>query len=93
MKENFRNTDLIGRWGGEEFIIILPNTPVEEAYKKAEKIRIKTEEKLDIKSHTVTISAGVGSLLKNESIDEMLKRVDTALYRSKENGRNITSLA
>lgn len=93
MKENFRNTDLIGRWGGEEFIIILPNTPVEEAYKKAEKIRIKTEEKLDIKSHTVTISAGVGSLLKNESVDEMLKRVDTALYRSKENGRNITSLA
>lgn len=93
MREIFRDTDMIGRWGGEEFIVILANTSVEEAYKVAEKLRSEVESKLHIESQSVTISIGIGSLVQHENVDQMLKRVDEALYSSKENGRNKITLA
>jgi diguanylate cyclase (GGDEF)-like protein len=88
MKMNFRNTDSIGRWGGEEFIIMLPNTSVEEAYISAEKLRTSVQENVFTEKGAVTVSIGVGSFLLNESVDELLSRIDAALYDAKNKGRN-----
>lgn len=93
MQSVFRNTDLIGRWGGEEFLIIFPNTSIQDAYTAANKLRIAVESRLFNIENKITISAGLGMFLKDESVDEMLKRVDAALYRSKANGRNQITLA
>ena len=89
MRENLRETDLIGRWGGEEFIIILPNTPLEEAFTTADKLRLKVEKALHLKpNQPVTISIGVGSIREDETVDQTLNRIDAALYKAKESGRN-----
>lgn len=93
MKKNFRNTDSIGRWGGEEFIIILPNTTIEEAYTSAEKLRISVQENLVTSTNAVTISIGIGTFLANETVDEVLCRIDAALYDAKNQGRNRVCLA
>ena len=89
MKNNLRQTDIIGRWGGEEFIIILPNTSVDEAYKVAQKLRITLADTMK----PLTISIGLGAFLANETTDSMLGRIDAALYYCKEHGRNQVALA
>jgi diguanylate cyclase (GGDEF)-like protein len=86
-----RKTDTVGRYGGEEFLIILPNTVAEEAEQVAEKIRTSVaESKIGAKRLKVTISLGICDtkidFLKSQ--DEMLFKVDTALYVAKKNGKN-----
>jgi diguanylate cyclase (GGDEF)-like protein len=93
MNSTFRNTDSIGRWGGEEFIIILPSTSTQEAHMSAEKLRIKVEENLFTDIHPVTISIGLGTFLAHETVDELLGRIDAALYDAKNKGRNCVVLA
>jgi len=93
MRGNFRKTDFIGRWGGEEFIIILPSTSIEEAYISAEKLRVSVEKDMVTNTNTVTISIGLGTFLANETIDELLCRIDLALYDAKNKGRNRICLA
>ncbi|MDD4855668.1 MAG: diguanylate cyclase [Sulfuricurvum sp.] len=88
MKTNLRNTDILGRWGGEEFIAILPHTTSDEAMVVAENLRCKVEEFSFGLGHSVTISIGVGEFMKDESVHECVGRVDTALYMAKERGRN-----
>jgi len=88
-----RQSDVVGRWGGEEFIIILPDANLDNAYSKAELLR-KT-----IENHTFkvagqrTSSFGVGVYRPNETIDEVISKVDIALYKAKETGRNKVCLA
>ena len=88
LKSNIRTTDTLGRWGGEEFMIICAHNTQEEAFSLAEKLR------LDIASHTFTkigtktASFGVASIQKNENEMEFIQRVDNALYKAKELGRN-----
>jgi diguanylate cyclase (GGDEF)-like protein/PAS domain S-box-containing protein len=90
IKENIRNTDIAGRFGGEEFIIILPNTNKADAKNLAEKLRKKIEAKNFSVIGKKTISIGVSSLFaeKNDSINELIKRTDQALYQAKNSGRN-----
>jgi|GEM_PF-4582306 len=83
-----RNVDLVGRWGGEEFIIVSKETNVDGAYAMAEKIRKAVELHTFLSDIKVTISLGISEYKDNESIDELVKRADDALYRAKENGRN-----
>ena len=90
LKNNLRKTDIIGRWGGEEFLIILPFTSKDIAKKIAENLRALIEEnnfsyKMNRK---VTISIGVTEFSKSKSVEDTLLLVDNLLYKAKENGRN-----
>ena len=88
IKNNILSTDLSGRWGGEEFLIIRPSTPLEKSAVLAEKLR-KGFMKLNISTGTViTASFSVGEISADESTDALIKRLDDALYQAKENGRN-----
>lgn len=86
-----RASDLSSRLGGEEFVIILPDTPLEGALTAAEKIREKVEE-LEIYHGNdiikLTSSFGVASQDENIDTDSLLKNADKALYKAKEEGRN-----
>lgn len=92
LRSESRNTDSVGRIGGEEFAILLPETPIEEAIESAKRIRQKLEN-LDFsagnESFKVTCSIGVTEWNPDDtSSDDMLKRADEALYRAKNQGRN-----
>jgi len=89
IKENIRTTDLISRYGGEEFIIMLPDTSQAGAEELAERIRIAMEnKKISDIPHPVTASFGITIAKKDDSFESLLKRVDQAMYMSKEKGRN-----
>lgn len=87
--KNIRKTDTLARWGGEEFICLLPETNLENAFIAAEKLRKTVETSSLHPQQTVTISIGVASLDMQDSNSEALfNRADQAMYKAKENGRN-----
>ncbi len=93
LRETAREIDMVGRYGGEEFIVILPNTDEEEAANLADRIRLRVEEYVfRDEPHEVkmTVSSGVASHAASEieSPELLLKRADQALYAAKEGGRN-----
>ncbi|WP_035587596.1 diguanylate cyclase [Hippea jasoniae] len=91
IQSTIRKSDIAGRWGGEEFCIILPETQLNEACMVAEKVRKAiTTTPLEIGATTITIniSAGVSTLKENEDANSLIKRADDALYEAKEKGRN-----
>lgn len=83
-----RGVDHTGRMGGEEFIVICPDTPEEGAHYLAEKLRSAIESTEFPMAGRVTASFGCATRLPGESIDRLLSRADKALYRAKELGRN-----
>jgi len=91
IRRSIRESDILFRWGGEEFLIILPESDVNIASNIAEKIR-KTVEDLEItfsgKTISVTISMGVGTMSEVDTSDDLIMRSDKALYAAKEKGRN-----
>jgi len=84
---NLREKDYFGRWGGEEFLVILPDTTYERALIVAEKIR-KIVEASDFDGIKVTISLGVTDFKENSDPQKVVKEADIALYQAKENGKN-----
>ena len=87
-KDNSRDIDIVGRWGGEEFIIICPQINLGQALGFAGRIRKSIEEySFPVKS-TITVSIGVSEFNGIESISELIKRTDDHLYSAKNNGRN-----
>jgi diguanylate cyclase (GGDEF)-like protein/PAS domain S-box-containing protein len=88
-----RNTDLIGRYGGEEFVIILPKTHREVALQIAERVRASIEASWDDGQPKVTVSLGIASTRDGDTCDVILKRADIALYEAKHAGRNRLRLA
>ena len=86
IKSLLRGSDSLCRIGGEEFMIILPYIGINEAKKVAEKLRSAVENYKKIVP--VTMSFGVTEYIKGESEDSLFKRVDDALYKAKESGRN-----
>ena len=88
LTENIRNEDLAARMGGDEFVVLLPQTQMGEAKNIANRIKNSVQE-IDIKeSGSITASIGVAVMRKEDDIESFLKRADDALYRAKNNGRN-----
>jgi diguanylate cyclase (GGDEF)-like protein len=89
-----RDIDLIGRYGGEEFLVVLPETPVEQAANYAERLRATIEAHGPSLAERfpgafLTVSAGVSSMCRRgDDADKLIQRADAALYAAKRNGRN-----
>ena len=80
----------VGRWGGEEFMVMLPNVPMERAVELAERIRTEFSSISYETAGCQTVSLGVTQAVKGETADTLYTRVDKALYIAKYNGRNRT---
>lgn len=90
LKQNTRSSDICARWGGEEFMILLPNSKIETAYEIAERVRTFVDKNLQIEDYNVSCSIGVAEKIFNETSDALFSRVDTCLYAAKNRGRNQT---
>ncbi|BAR99839.1 sensor domain-containing diguanylate cyclase [Blastochloris viridis] len=90
---NIRSVDLLARWGGEEFIILMPGSDGHMAYQAAEKLRDAIDREAFDEAGTVTCSFGVTQYVIGESADAFITRADNALYRAKVDGRNQVVLA
>lgn len=88
VSRGIRQSDIFARWGGEEFLIVLPETSKERAVMLAEKLRTTIENHSFGKIENITCSFGVTALQKDDSLQSLLKRVDMLLYKAKESGRN-----
>ncbi|PYC27457.1 GGDEF domain-containing protein [Aquipseudomonas alcaligenes] len=91
LQGNLRQSDIICRWGGEEFILLLKGTGSSTARQLAEKIRQQTEEQLfqfNGVNLRITTSIGLTELQGEDSLDRLIARADRALYRAKQSGRN-----
>jgi diguanylate cyclase len=87
-KEVLREVDTLGRWGGEEFMVILPETKFEEALQKANGLCHHIATQPLLAEHTITISCGVTSLANGDTASTLFERADVALYAAKRRGRN-----
>lgn len=92
ISKNLRKADVFGRYGGEEFIIICTETNLNSAYLLAEKLRINIEKHLFDEVGQKTISLGVSKLNAADTFDSLIKKADSALYDSKNRGRNRTTV-
>lgn len=97
-KKVFRNVDIPARYGGDEFIVILPNTSLKQAMISAERMR-KLIESADLRywgqtvKEKVTISIGVAAVNKTDTPETFFERADRALYKAKKSGKNQTQSA
>ncbi len=95
LQKNLRQNDVVARWGGEEFIILLPDTDLESATEIMERLRqAVASHKFEWQGKTlqITITAGLGNC-KGENLDASLQPVDQALFLGKETGRNRVVIA
>jgi diguanylate cyclase len=91
LSANVRAIDRLGRYGGEEFLLILPDTPCDQAVRTLDRLRSIVSE-VDWTTLSgmmnVTMSAGVSEVRREDSAEDILARADAALYRAKDAGRN-----
>ncbi|MHC1788589.1 diguanylate cyclase [Solidesulfovibrio sp.] len=87
-KAAVRASDTVGRWGGEEFLVLCPETEADAAAHLADRLRLAVKAQIYETGTVVTISAGVAAFVAGDSADTLLTRADTALYRAKSAGRD-----
>ncbi len=92
-KSASRTTDKVFRYGGEEFCVLLPETPVDNGAILAERIRSHIEKDRTVKGLSVTVSLGVTQFRAGEGPEAFIDRADNGMYRSKEGGRNRFTVA
>lgn len=88
LKTTCRESDVIGRWGGEEFLIVCPSTTLEGTEKLAESLRLNIERTQIDNRPPCTASFGVACVHPDDSVDGLMRRVDKTLYQAKKLGRN-----
>jgi len=99
LKENLRHIDRVFRWGGEEFMIVLPNISKDDAKRVCEGLRedisraifsfSRTNENMDVDEINITMTFGIAQFNEeNDTIEEVILKADKALYKGKETGRN-----
>jgi diguanylate cyclase (GGDEF)-like protein len=88
ISKSMRTTDIVGRWGGEEFLVVSPHLEQDEALELARKLRLEVESSSFEEVGHITISCGVTTITRDDTIETLLKRADDALYQAKESGRN-----
>ena len=91
IKNSIRKIDIAGRYGGEEFVLILPGIRKEGALVVAERIR-KSIEQQPFPHRNITISSGITEAQEEDSVHSLLKRADRALYQAKQQGKNCSYL-
>ena len=84
LDQSVRETDVVGRYGGEEFVIVMPQTELAGASVFAERLRSEVARRL-----SVTISGGVAAAREGDTAETLLARADAALYSAKSAGRNL----
>lgn len=87
LQNTLRKDDLLVRWGGEEFAVLIDNK-VGVAFELAQKLSNSVSKNIHIQSHPITISAGVSQIRKDDTIETLFARVDKMLYKSKVEGKN-----
>ena len=88
LKQNTRKYDIVSRFGGEEFIILLPNTQIKRAKLVCERLRKNVEIDKEMSKYSVTMSGGLTEYKKGDSIKKMQIRADKAVYKAKKLGKN-----
>ncbi len=91
LRNHLRESDFLARFGGEEFVVLMPETDIESAVVAAEKLRAAVEKCQFHYQNTqvsITFSAGLAQLRKNDNPESLFQRADDAMYRAKEAGRN-----
>jgi diguanylate cyclase (GGDEF)-like protein len=88
LKKTVRAYDTVGRWGGDEFLMLLPGVELEQAQRLAERVRAAVEARRIDGVGAVTISAGIATLGSDYNFDSTLRAADQRLYQAKQSGRN-----
>ena len=91
VKDSLRDIDIVGRYGGEEFLVIMPSTILSDAIKVTQRICETVSNHKFSQIEQLTISIGLVELGKEESMDMLFTRADKLLYKSKDSGRNRVS--
>ncbi len=93
LKRNLRQSDQLGRWGGEEFVLLLPNTPLQEAHLLCKRLQQLLAENSLENLPPVSASFGVATTTSGDTPDYLVSRADTAMYISKQAGGNRVEVA
>lgn len=93
LQSEIRETDVLARWGGEEFVVMMAHIGASDALILAEKLRLLVAEHAFAHVGTITLSIGAAEFKAGESMDDWLKRGDLALYEAKDGGRNMVRVA
>lgn len=97
-QQTVRTSDLLARWGGEEFIVLLPNTPVEQAQQLAERMRhaVSATAQVQVRERAVRVTVSVGvagtSVGQPARLDDLIRLADLELYKAKHAGRDRVSM-
>jgi len=92
MRESLKKEDIIARWGGDEFIILLQDSEHRNVWEKIDKLRQNIQKATFAKNVSVTTSIGIAISQKNDTVESLLQRADEALYEAKNNAKNNTVL-
>ncbi len=96
VRGNFRESDLVGRFGGDEFVFFLPDTSLEQALKLTERLRASIREANKLNGLPIDITVSIGLVMntevRTENIEDVINAADKALYRAKNNGGNQTQI-
>ena len=88
LKKGTRKYDIVSRFGGEEFVILLPNTSIKRARIVCDRLRANVQKDVKLKKYSVTLSGGLVEYKKGDSVKRMQVRADNALYKAKKLGKN-----